>query len=149
VRRYSASGRILPLCRILNSRKLRVLSSALQKPQGWRLRKKRKSRHTKFQHSIMHVTLVEVLIEHREKAGMKQVHVSAGMGRPAAYCNRVEHLERVPNPMELMIYCHAIKTKLSIVMTEVEQRLVAKGVPMEKILKGVLLEASRISKTAL
>ena len=71
--------------------------------------------------------MCEVLIEFRVRAKMTQLEVSKGLNRPAAYCNRVEHRERVPNPMELIVYCHVIRSTAKEVMGEVERRLVLKG----------------------
>ncbi len=69
------------------------------------------------------LTLVRLLRETREAAGLRQEDVAEKLGRPQSLVSKYENGERRLDVLELREVCEALKTTLPQFIGELERRL--------------------------
>jgi len=72
------------------------------------------------------VTLGEVLVRARERAGLKQSDVAARLGMPASYLSKIENGTRRLDVIELLQIAEAMKVNPAEIVSEL-QRAIASG----------------------
>ena len=94
-----------------------------------------KSRHggadrisTKTRLAAELITLGQVLVATRERAGLKQSDVAAKLGLPASYLSKIENGSRRLDVIELLQIAEAMGVDAAEVVRELENALQSKGV---------------------
>ena len=69
------------------------------------------------------VTLGEVLVRARERAGLKQSDVAARLGMPASYLSKIENGTRRLDVIELLQIAEAMKVSPAEIVSELQRAL--------------------------